>query len=420
MTPGALPRSRFALGLLAVSVLGAALRAWGLPGQVIFGDDACVALSAVSYVERGVIGPTMWHHPHLRDLLVYLSMSAFGEGKLALTLVSLSLGVLSVPLLGFVALRLTGSRAAALLAALLLAIDPVHAGYSRQAVHEDYGLFFILLGVLGALGWARGGRALALLGAGAAFGLGLASKWYAAFPLAVLWGWLMVSAWRTQARAARAAKVLFVCATLLFLPALVYLLTYVPWFLGGRGFAEWIDLQRAMLHEASVHAGNDRFAPTFAAPAWQWFVRPVWHVDAGFGSGDPVILVAITNPTVWLLILPAVAWAGVRARRETDAGMKLTVLLFAASWLPFLFMSRLLWVHTAFAALPFGLVAVAWSALDLASRLRRGRAALGAWLAAVGLLAAPLLVLAIGEGRSLALLRPVVEAFRPYHEVGEP
>ena len=58
---------------------------------------------------------------------------------------SLLLGILGVPLLGILVYRITGSRIAGVLAAFLLALDPVHITFSRQALQEVHTIFFLLL-----------------------------------------------------------------------------------------------------------------------------------------------------------------------------------------------------------------------------------------------------------------------------------
>lgn len=184
-TPGrSLPGRRFAAGLALVTLLGLALRALALPGQPPLGDDLGAARSAVNYVERGQVGPTMWHHPRLRDLAVHASAAWLGPSKVGVVLPSLTLGTLAILAVGLLGRRLAGERAG-LLAAFLLAIDSLAVGYSRQAIQEIYPLAFGAAGVLLALEHDARRRPAWLAAAGVAFGLGLASKWSVAFPLAV-------------------------------------------------------------------------------------------------------------------------------------------------------------------------------------------------------------------------------------------
>ena len=414
---GALRSRRFAVALAAISLLGLGLRAWQLPGQRVFADDACVGVSSVNFVERGFLGPTMWQHPNARDLLVHASVRALGDTKLGLTFFSLAFGTLSVTLLGLATLRLLGRADAALLAALLLAIDSLHIDYSRQGVHEAYMPFFTLAGLWLALEFARRDRPGWLVAAGAALGLGLASKWYVAFPLAVIAAALAARLVRGPAdRREVPQRLAFLCAALFLLPAAIYLASFYPWFARGHGLAEWLDLQQSMLHEVQTHRGFNPYLPTIDHRAWLWFLRPVYYVDVGFGPGDPVLLIAITNPFVWLLTLPAVASLAYRARQDGLWSQRVLLALFVSSYLPFLLTPRPIWAHTAFAVLPFALMAIAQLLADLAAGGRLRRRLLVAYLAAASACAAPLYLLAVGKGLEIAPLRPIVELFRPPEE----
>ncbi len=409
---------RFGLALAGISLVGFLLRGWGLPGERVFGEDACVGITAANFVERGFLGPVTWNHPHLRDFLVYGSTQILGGSKIALTVFSLLFGAFSVPLLGLVALRLLGRRDVALVAALLLAIDSLHIDFSRQAVHEDYMMFFTLAGLWLAFEFARKRTWGWALAAGAAFGLGLASKWYVAFPLSVV---LATLAWReVRGRIPRQEvlrRLAFLSAALILLPLWIYLASFYPWFQQGHGLSEWLDLQRSMLHEMRTHQGWSTYYRTIDRRAYLWFLRPVYYISVGFGPADPTLLVAITNPTVWLLTLPAVAYLAYRARMDRLEGQWLLLALFAATYLPFVLTARPIWAHTAFAVLPFALIAVAHLIARATDGIRSRRKVLLAYLVTALACATPLYLLAIGKGLEIEPLRPAVEMFRPEGDV---
>jgi len=413
------PSLRFAVALSLLTGLALALRAWGLPGQVLFGDDQAVGISALNFVERGRFGPTMWHHPHFSDLLVYVAVAALGTGKMGLVLWSLVFGVAAVPLLGLLARAMTGSAAVGLLAAFLLAIDPLHVDFSRQAVREDWMLFFTLAGLLLLVRHQRTRGVGSLVGAGIAFGVGVACKWYVAFPCIVVLALLVADAFRGDPVRRRGRAALAACrlAALTVLPAAVYLATFAPWFARGHDLAEFIALQRALATEQAVHAGFNAYGWIEDHRPGLWFLRPTFFADFAVGRGEPVVLLAITNPIVWLATLPAMAWllrVGWRERSERSLAV---VALFVATYLPFVLVPRPVWVHSAFAALPFALTAVAWGVVRVAQARPRPARWLAAYVAAASLAAVPLYLLAIGEGLRVGPLRSVVERVRPPPEM---
>jgi dolichyl-phosphate-mannose--protein O-mannosyl transferase len=320
--------------------------------------------------------------------------------------------------MGLLARRLAGP-AAGLLAALLVAVDPLHVHYSRQAVHDVYMFLFGAAGVLLALEYAASGRRRALAAAGVAFGLGLASKWAVLAPLVVTAGWLCARALRSRAsRRAVSARLALILGALGAVPLAVYLVSWGPWFAHGRDLSDWLALQGAMASEARTHVGFNPVDLGLPHRAVRWFLWPTWFADVAVGPQGPVRLVAVTNPLVWLLVLPSVAvvaWRAFRLRREEDT---LLAALFGATWLPFVLASRPIWLHSALAVMPFALAAVASAAVHLAGRAPGARRRLGTYAAVVAICSLPLLALATGFGGATGPMRELAKRFRPRVPIG--
>jgi dolichyl-phosphate-mannose--protein O-mannosyl transferase len=413
---GSSPRHRAALAGITLAAL--ALRAWDLPSSPPLADDLAAGASAVNLVERGQVGPTMWQHPRLRDLAIYASTAAAGSTKLGLTLPSLAAGTASVPVVALLAESFAGP-AAGLVAAVLVAADSVHLGYSRQAVQEVYTFLLGALGVLLTLAFARSGKLAALALAGVAFGAGAASKWSVAFPAAASFAWLLARELRrATSRGDAASRAALVVAGLGLVGAATYLLTWTPWLLHGRDLVDLARLHVAMTQEATTHAGFNAADLSLPHRAWEWFVMPVAFADFAAGPGGPVAYVFLTNPLVWLLTLPAAALGAREAWRSGgDGAIGLIVASFAATYVPFLLASRPIWVHSALAVLPFAIALVAALVVREAGRTRFPRALTLTYLAATLLAAAPLYALATGDALESDLLRGVAERFRPSAEI---
>ncbi len=378
-----------AAALAALTIAAAAARAVNLGAQPLIGDDLSVGITARSFAEDGWPEPTMWNHPRLRDLLVEGSMNALGEGPWGIKLWSVVLGTLTVPA-AFAAIRLvSGSAAAGLLAAALLALDPLHVHFSRQGINDVYLGFFPLAGLAAAWRYRARRRAAWLVLAGVLFGLGLASKWSVAFSLA------FAAAFALRDAAApgptpreRAAEAAFVVAALALLPAAVYLATYLPFFERGNGLADWLRFHRAMAFETATHEGYAGTKlpgyPGELIRAWRWFVSPCYFVTHADGGGGPFFMSGIGNPVAWLLVLPAAALAGWRALRSRDRAAALLLALFAVNYLPFLVATRPIFSNSSLAVAPFALALVGWAAAALWQSRRR---LVVGWLAAASVAA---------------------------------
>lgn len=204
-----------------------------------------------------------------------------------------------------------------------------------------------------------------------------------------------------------------IATTLVLLPAVVYLATFLPWFVRGYTLVDWAGLQADMLRESVHHQGYNAFLYQLETRPAMWFLKPTAYVDYVLGAGAPTVLIGVGSPAVWLLTWPALAWTGRQAWRERRLGLMLVLALFFVPYTPLALASRPIWAHTSFAVLPFAFAAVAFALLDVLARLRRGRLWLGLYLAAVLLSAGPLYVLAIGRGLEVEALRPLVLRYQP-------
>ena len=416
-----------ALSLAAITLLALFLNAFQLARQPVSPDDFDVALTAINYMESGHLGPTMWNHPGLRNILVYGTLRVFGTGVLGVKGVSLLLGTLCTPLVGLITLRLFKDNRIAVIAALLWACDALVIDFSRQGINDIYLAFFPLAAIYLVYRFRESGSQAWLLGSGVCFGLGLASKWSVLFPLLATFILLVVVAIHKEIDGSpwvRLARYCHVAVLLLLVPCLVYLLTFIPWFSRGYSFSEWPALQRSMFLETSQHKGyrpkpwDDR-----DNRAYKWFVVPSVYVDpfmnmdtAGGGDRDfpsvgsnVTVVLGAANPLVWLLVLPAIVFVLRHGIRERDEGACYLAGLFLISYLPLALSPRPIWMNTALSVLPYAIMAVAWLVWSVVSRFKKRRLVLTIYLLPVLLVAAPLYLLAIGKGMRMPVVKDYLE-----------
>ena len=224
--------------LIPVLWLALGLRVLRLDFQPLWWDEGYSVWFATQPLGQMVELTAQDIHPPLYYALLHLWIRLWGAGPVALRLFSVTVGVLTVPMLYWAGCRLTAflgrpcSQQVAALAAFLLAINPLHIFYSQEV--RMYGLVALLsaaiLGTAAGL-FAQGSRGSQVQGgAGAAWrGLvpyvllttaALYTQYYAVFvPLGLtfyaLWRW----------RDDRLALVRWLAAQL------VVLLLYLPWLL---------------------------------------------------------------------------------------------------------------------------------------------------------------------------------------------
>lgn len=393
--------------LAAIVLLSLGLRAWGAGEPPTYtGDEPYHVPAAKAYVASGHTEDTTWSQPPLAPVLLAASVAVFGDDAWGWRLRSIALGALTVLAVALLGRALYPDRPrAAWIAALLLAIDPLHVLLSRATLEEVQAACFFTLAAWLVARHLRGGRG-GLLPAGVLLGAAHASKGY--YHLA---GLVLVAAVLATLRRRRAPPAEYVHAgvSLLAVPAAIYVAAYLPWFGRGYGLGELVELQRAALRDlAGKTVETFRHGPLLAsggAPA-SWFVWPaLFGVQLPSPPGELRTILFAKNPAAWAAVVPALALLAVRARRAEERGGLLLLLLLAATYLPLLALDRPIFLYSAVAVLPLAFLAVG-RALDAPSR--RGRALAGAVLALAIAGAAYLYPLATGKPVPESLYAPVV------------
>jgi mannosyltransferase len=180
--------------LLAVTALAAALRFGTLDVQSFDGDELLEAWMA-GLPLRGLLTALRETDklPYLPHLAAWAWAGVAGEGETAMRLPSAIAGTLTVPAVG-AAGSLLASRRAGVVAAMLVAVNPLMVWYSQQA--RAYALV-ALLGVLSLLCFARvlrSGTALPLVLWALTSALAVATQYFAAFLVAAEGLWLLRAA----------------------------------------------------------------------------------------------------------------------------------------------------------------------------------------------------------------------------------
>ena len=384
--PATAPGSTGPAVVVAVAtLLGAALRFVQLGDAPLWLDENATYLSLQHLWRRGADAPVF---VQASNLLYYALLSGwtgvFGESTTALRALSAAAGSACIPLGAALAQRIGGASAARI-AAVVIALHPLHLHYSREA--RAYALWTLLLLAATALLWraqTRGDRA-SWLAAGLAWIAAFGAHVFTLFALpataaTVLWAEDRRSAWRSWG--AFAIGVSFPCVAFAFTvlqPAL------------DAGAGAWL-------------AASGDWQPWRAPAASLWALLPAGaypgHLDAlSLASGRaatwapaPLALAAAAIPVA----ISAVAVSGLPAERGARDWRPLAVLALgplALQWI-------VSWWRPTFLAARYDLVA--WPALTLWIALgvtALGRAAPRRATIAVGLLAACAAVPAIRELR---------------------
>lgn len=345
-------------------------------------------------------------HPPLGKILIAAGVTLFGMNPFGWRIVGVLFGIAMVPLAYLFAKRLTGSIPLSAFACSLFAFDFMHLAQTRIATIDVYITFFVILMYYWMYCYSTVSyydtplkKTLLPLGAcGVCMGLGIAAKWtgvYAGAGLAVIFFVILYRRYREYLYALQSPEgetggiahghiiekftpytkitVLFCAVFFVLIPALIYLLSYLP-------FKDYTDdgLFLRMLHnQASMFGYHSNLEAThsYSSPWYQWpfMVRPIWYFSGYPGGNLREGISAFGNPLVWWAGIPAflyVVWLWMRKKSWTAAFLTLSYL---AQYLPWVFVTRITFIYHYFPSVIFVVLMIVYSLGQLRRRLDRRR-----------------------------------------------
>ncbi|MDO8638695.1 MAG: phospholipid carrier-dependent glycosyltransferase, partial [Candidatus Daviesbacteria bacterium] len=273
-----------------------------------------------------------WTHPPLAKEIMAASMFIFRtEDAWAYRFPGAILGILSVYLVYMLGLKLLKNQTASLIAAFVFSLDGLNFVQSITGMNDIYYVTFFLASLLLLLNKRFLLSAILL-------GLALSSKWAAVYAYIIFIPLLL--------KDKQYLKIPF----FIVVPPVIYLTSYLPFFLLGHSFSIFIQLQQQMWW---YHTGL-KATHGYASPWWSWPLNlyPVWYfVDYQkntmaniFTSGNPVML--WTGSAAILLTV----WETIKKR---SINLAIILLGFFAFWLPWAGSPRIMFLYHFSPSVPF-------------------------------------------------------------------
>lgn len=209
---------------------------------------------------------------------------------------------------------------------------------------------------------------------GVLLGLGIATKWNAAFlglgvGLVVLWRvYKLFRASRQEdpsdeVRLGLVDHLFWVPLALGVVPLAIYILAFSQFFLEGYSISQFIQLQKETFNVHSTIRDNSSNASRW----WEWplALRNVWFGTRSFADGRTATILANGNPLLYWGFLPALAWLCVHWWRQRSTALIIIAIGFFGQWLPWIFIERSTYTYHFLPAVPFGCLAVAVAVVNL-------------------------------------------------------
>lgn len=355
-------------------------------------DEIYHARTAWEHLEN--VPPYEITHPPLGKLILALGIRLFGMTPFGWRFSGALFGVLMLPILYVFLKNLFGRTLVAFSVTAVFAFDFMHFTQTRIATIDTYCVFFILLMYYFFYRYytqpydAPLRRTLwPLFLSGLCFGLGAASKWTVIFGgggLALIWclrqgerlRWGRVHGRRGQVTGYLLPTVLWSCVFFLLVPALIYLLAYIPY---GRAAGVKLlstDYLRVITgnldYMYSYHAGLEATHP-YQSPWWKWVldVRPILYYLQSYPDGLKSAFGAFGNPLFWWTGLGAMVCMAVKAVR----GDKLALFIlvgYLSALLPWVFVTRCAFIYHYFPSTVFLALALGRMCSDLCQKSKTG------------------------------------------------
>ncbi|HET9251614.1 MAG TPA: phospholipid carrier-dependent glycosyltransferase [Candidatus Eisenbacteria bacterium] len=380
-------------GLLFAAALALYAHRLAIPERYIY-DEVYHAYTAGEYVKANpdaylwnTTAPRegvayMWNHPPMGVLLIAGGIAIWGDHSFGWRFAPAIFGAAGIVLAYFLALRLTRRRGIALLTAIFLILNGLYFVQSRTAMLDIFGTFFMMAALLFFHRYLTSSQtdARELAFTGVFLGLAIATKWSAAYPAACVGiavlilelrrGWSARAATAGSRLAGAAERLVFVALSLVAIPAVLYLASYIQFFALGHDLSQFVELQRQTLwYHSNLKESHD-----YASAWWSWPLaqRPVWYYVA-YLEGWIANIYAGSNPFLSVAFVPAAAAMVLVWWRRRDPAWLVLLIGFFGQWLPWGLVPRIAFAYHFLPATPFGTIAVAAVLGMLWDRGARGR-----------------------------------------------
>ncbi len=268
-----------------------------------------------------------WTHPPLAKLGMVLGLKLLGNSPAGWRFPGAILGILSGLLLYAICYKLSANKTTSLMVLFLYTFDGLPLVMARIGMNDIYLIFFLLLTVYLLL-------TKRFFISSVSLGLALASKWTAVYFIPVYAFYLIKS-----------KKYLY-----LLIPSLIYIVSYMPFFVSGHTWAQFVELQKQMwwyhTHLKATHS--------YSSPAISWPImyRPVWAFVEYLKSSTANIYIQ-GNSVIWWAGMLAVCYQTIRRR------FSLPLILYWLFILPWIFSPRIMFIYHYLPSLTFMYIVLA-------------------------------------------------------------
>ncbi len=374
-----------AIAPLAIAVFALVLRLVDLGAiKALIFDEVYYVDGARDLLQYGVevsaSDPEFVVHPPVGKWMIASGIKVFGDDPFGWRVATAIVGTLMILIIALIAHRLFYSPLLTALASALMALDGMALVHSRTALLDNFLAFFLLIAtyffVVKKYWWT-----------GLFLGLALSTKWSAAYFIIIFGGIALYRAFTHHTGRDLIAPVARKIAAFGIIPVVIYLTSWIGWFISDRGWARdhssnplasIIYYHQQML---TFHT-NLQDKHNYEANPWSWLImgRPTSFFyespdTCGADSCSQEVL-ALGTPLLWWMATIALMvvigfWLRSLLHRRIDPAATIIVAGMAAGYLPwFFFQDRTVFSFYAIAFEPFMVLALVYCARLFLTKMR--------------------------------------------------
>lgn len=319
-----------------------------------------------------------WTHPPLGKEITVIGIKIFGNNSLGWRILQVLFGAAGTIIIYFLATELFKNKLAGLFTSILYTFESMIFVLSRISMMDIYLITFMQLALLFVIRFFNYRNFKNIIVAGIFTGCAISVKWNGVFGLFFISVILLIYLSYEQYRIEIPRKIFrykiylnplaIVLLCFISLPLIVYVLTYIPFFIMGNSFGDFLILQKSMYY---YHKDLDATHP-YSSQWWQWplMLKPVFIYLKSLGEQSAYIY-TMGNPFIW--------WTGslftiagiILSIIKRNFALLLVVMGLFAFWIPWIISPRsLTFIYHFFPSILFMLLVIGYFLCYLWSRYK--------------------------------------------------
>lgn len=336
-------------------------------------DEVYFARSAYEYIHG--IPTNEWVHPPLGKLIMMIPVLLFGMSTFAYRLMGNIAGILMIPVIYSLAKNIFKNRKWAILAAILMTFDCFHFAQTRMGTVDSFLVLFMMLSVLFMYKYIvmdkkekLSKKLTNLFLSGLFIGCAIATKWtglYVGLGLAIVFFAHLIyqntGKRKKKDKDKDLVKIILSCVLFfVVVPIVIYVLSYLlfPNVYPDKveGISGIIEQTKNMFNYHSRLTATHDFASKWYT--WPVMYKPVWYYVGYYGGNIKSTIVGIGNPAIWWFGIIASIFTLIMSILKKNKENLFILVFILCTWLPYLFIGRVMFMYHYFPTLPFIMLAI--------------------------------------------------------------